>query len=103
VFERRGRLGVFDHDKIIVLSHEARDAEKFAPPSAKHVSMSPRIVGKRVPRRRRRSPIVAASGVMLVALALLGLSLSPLASGVSIVTGSGERNSLRPVWRSLNG
>jgi hypothetical protein len=30
VFERRGRLGVFDHDKIIVLSHEARDAEKFA-------------------------------------------------------------------------
>jgi hypothetical protein len=29
---------------------------------------------------------------MLVALALLGLSLSHLASGVSIVTGSGERD-----------
>ncbi|MGP0010135.1 MAG: hypothetical protein ACLPIG_15740 [Methylocella sp.] len=32
------------------------------------------------------------SGVMLVALALLGLSLSHLASGVAIVTGSGERD-----------
>jgi len=31
-------------------------------------------------------------GVMLVALALLGLSLSHLASGVAIVTGSGERD-----------
>jgi hypothetical protein len=40
----------------------------------------------------RRSHVVAASGVMLVALALLGLSLSHLASGVAIVTGSGERD-----------
>jgi hypothetical protein len=43
-------------------------------------------------RRGRRSHVVAAFGVMLVALALLGLSLSHLASGVAIVTGSGGRD-----------
>ena len=43
-------------------------------------------------RRGRRSHALAASGVMLVALALLGLSLSHLASGVAIVTGSGEHD-----------
>jgi hypothetical protein len=48
--------------------------------------------GERVTRRGRRSQALAASGVMLVALALLGLSLSHLASGVAIVTGSGERD-----------
>jgi hypothetical protein len=52
---------------------------------------APKAVSERVTRRGRRSHVVAASGVMLVALALLGLSLS-LASGVAIVTGSGERD-----------
>jgi hypothetical protein len=47
---------------------------------------------KRGPRRGRRSHVAAAAGVMLVALALLGLSLSHLASGVAIVRGSGERD-----------
>lgn len=45
-----------------------------------------------IARPGRRSHLVAAAGVMLVALALLGLSLSHLASGVAIVTGSGERD-----------
>lgn len=45
-----------------------------------------------VVRRRRPSHAVAACSVLAVALALLGLSLSHLASGVSIVTGSGERD-----------
>ena len=53
---------------------------------------APKAPGERVTRRGRRSYVVAASGVMLVALALLGLSLSHLASGVAIVTGSGERD-----------
>ncbi len=35
---------------------------------------------------------MATVGVLAVALALLGLSLSHLASGVAIVTGSGERD-----------
>jgi hypothetical protein len=48
--------------------------------------------GERALRRGRRSHVVAASGVMLIALALLGLSLSHLASGVAIVTGSSERD-----------
>ena len=53
---------------------------------------APKAPGERGTRRGRRSHVVAASGVMLVALALLGLSLSHLASGVAIVTGSGERD-----------
>jgi hypothetical protein len=54
---------------------------------------APKAPGERVTRRGRRSHFVAAfAGVMLVALALLGLSLSHLASGVAIVTGSGERD-----------
>jgi hypothetical protein len=53
---------------------------------------APKAPVERATRRGRRSHIVAASGVMLVALALLGLSLSHLASGVAIVTGSGERD-----------
>ena len=48
--------------------------------------------GERVTRRGRRSHAFAAVGVLAVALALLGLSLSHLASGVAIVTGSGERD-----------
>lgn len=52
----------------------------------------PKAAGERVQRRGRRSHVIAAAGVMLVALALLGLSLSHLASGVAIVTGSGERD-----------
>jgi hypothetical protein len=55
------------------------------PASAK----APRVL---TTRRVRRSLIAAAFGVMLVALALLGLSLSHLASGVAIVTGSSERD-----------
>ena len=54
--------------------------------------VAPKVPEERVTRRGRRSHVVAASGVMLVALALLGLSLSHLASGVAIVTGSGERD-----------
>ena len=50
--------------------------------------VAPKAPGERVTRRGRRSHVVAAFGVMLVALALLGLSLSHLASGVAIVTGS---------------
>jgi hypothetical protein len=53
---------------------------------------APKAPAERVTRRGRRSHIVAAFGVMLVALALLGLSLSHLGSGVAIVTGSGERD-----------
>jgi hypothetical protein len=53
---------------------------------------APKASGDRPTRRRGRSQIAAAAGVMLVALALLGLSLSHLASGVAIVTGSGERD-----------
>ncbi len=53
---------------------------------------TPKAPGERVTRRGRHSHVVAASGVMLVALTLLGLSLSHLASGVAIVTGSGERD-----------
>ena len=53
---------------------------------------APKAPGERVTRRGRRSHVIAAFGVMLVALALLGLSLSHLASGVAIVTGSGERD-----------
>jgi hypothetical protein len=53
---------------------------------------APKAVGDRITKRGRRSHVLAASGVMLVALALLGLSLSHLASGVAIVTGSGERD-----------
>ena len=53
---------------------------------------APKAAGERVARRWRRYHIVAASSVMVVALALLGLSLSHLASGVAIVTGSGERD-----------
>ena len=53
---------------------------------------APKAPSERVTRHGRRSHFVAAfSGVMLVALALLGLSLSHLASGLAIVTGSGER------------
>jgi len=51
--------------------------------------VAPKTPGERVARRGRRSHIVAASSVTL---ALLGLSLSHLASGVAIVTGSGERD-----------
>jgi hypothetical protein len=53
---------------------------------------APKASGVRVTKRGRRSHVVAASGVLAVALALLGLSLSHLASGVAIVTGSGERD-----------
>ncbi|MGO9238382.1 MAG: hypothetical protein ACLP4V_31420 [Methylocella sp.] len=53
---------------------------------------APKAPGKRVTRRGRRSHAVVAVGVLVVALALLGLSLSHLASGVAIVTGSGERD-----------
>ena len=54
--------------------------------------VAPKAAGERVTKRGRQSHVAAASGVMLVALALLGLSLSHLASGVAIVTGSGERD-----------
>ncbi len=50
---------------------------------------APMVPGERVTRRRRRSRGVR---VTLVALVLLGLSLSNLTSGVAIVTGSGERD-----------
>jgi hypothetical protein len=53
---------------------------------------APKAPVERVTRRGHWSQTLAASGVMLVALALLGLSLSHLASGVAIVTGSGERD-----------
>jgi len=52
----------------------------------------PKAPGERVTRRGRRSHAVAAVGVLAVALALLGLSLSHLASGVAIVTACGERD-----------
>ena len=65
--------------------------ERPKPRRARKVA-APKAPGERVTRRGRRSYVVAASGVMLVALALLGLSLSHLASGVAIVTGSGERD-----------
>ncbi len=42
---------------------------------------------------KRRAHTVAACGVLVVALALLWLSLSHLAAGVAIVTGSSERDS----------
>jgi hypothetical protein len=54
---------------------------------------APKASGDHVPRRGRRSHIAAASGVMLVALALLGPSLSQLAA---IVTGSDERDGWLP-------
>ena len=47
---------------------------------------APKAPGVRVTSRGRRSHAIG------VALALLGLSLSHLASGVAIVTGSGERD-----------
>jgi hypothetical protein len=54
---------------------------------------APKAPCKRGPRRGRSFHVAAAAGaVMLVALALLGLSLSHLASGVAIVRGSGERD-----------
>jgi uncharacterized membrane protein len=40
----------------------------------------------------RKAQAAAAAGAMLVARALLGLSLSRPASGVAIITGSGERD-----------
>jgi hypothetical protein len=40
----------------------------------------------------RKAQAAAAAGVMLVARALLGLSHSRPASGVAIITGSGERD-----------
>src|ERR1700730_9497545 len=40
----------------------------------------------------RKAQAAAAAGVMLIARALLGLSLSRPASGVAIITGSGERD-----------
>jgi len=47
------------------------------------------------PRRpRRRHHIVAAIGVLAVALVLLGLSLSHLAAGVTLVTGSSARDGI---------
>ncbi len=52
----------------------------------------PKPAQARGPRLGRRSDVSAAAAVMLVALVLLGLSLSHLASGVAIVTGSGERD-----------
>jgi len=52
----------------------------------------PKAPGPRVTRRGRLSHAVAAIGVLAVALALLGLSLSHLASGVAIVTACGERD-----------
>ncbi len=60
-----------------------RGSRKRAVPQAAHA---------RGPRRGRLSDVAAAMGVMLVALVLLGLSLSHLASGVAIVTGSGQRD-----------
>ncbi len=54
--------------------------------------VAPKAPGLRVTRSGRHSHAVAAVGVLAVALALLGLSLSHLASGVAIVTGSGERD-----------
>ncbi len=65
--------------------------EKPKPRRARRLSV-PKAPGECATRRGRRSHALAASGVMLVALALLGLSLSHLASGVAIVTGSGERD-----------
>ncbi|MGO9238412.1 MAG: hypothetical protein ACLP4V_31580 [Methylocella sp.] len=53
---------------------------------------APKAPGVRVTRRGHHSHALAAVGVLAVALALLGLSLSHLASGVAIVTGSGERD-----------
>ncbi len=64
--------------------------EKPKPRRARKLA-APKAPGGRVTRCSRHSRI-AAVGVMLVALALLGLSLSHLASGVAIVTGSGERD-----------
>jgi hypothetical protein len=43
-------------------------------------------------RGREGASVAAAAFILLVALALLGLSLCHLASGVAIVTGSGERD-----------
>jgi hypothetical protein len=54
--------------------------------------VAPKAPGPRVTRRGRPSHAVAAVGVLAVALALLGLSLSHLASGVAIVTACGERD-----------
>ncbi len=65
--------------------------ERSKPRRARKLA-APKAPGERATRRGRRFHIVAASGVMLGALALLGLSLSHLASGVVIVTGSGERD-----------
>jgi hypothetical protein len=62
---------------------------------------TPKAPCKRGPRRGRRSHVAAAAGVMLVALALLGLSLSHLASGVGIVTGSGERDGWLAISASI--
>src|ERR1035438_9235296 len=53
---------------------------------------TPKASGVRVTRRGHHSHALVAVGVLAVALALLGLSLSHLASGVAIVTGSGERD-----------
>ncbi len=52
----------------------------------------PKTPGVHATRRVRHSHAVAAVGVLAVALALLGLSLSHLASGVAIVTACGERD-----------
>ncbi|WP_156964658.1 hypothetical protein [Methylocapsa aurea] len=46
----------------------------------------------RASRRGRRRHVAAAIGVLCVALVLVGLSLSHLAAGVALVTGSGERD-----------
>jgi hypothetical protein len=48
--------------------------------------------GDKAPRGQNKATVAAAGGVMLVALALLGLSLSRLATGVAIVTGLSERD-----------
>jgi hypothetical protein len=61
-------------------------------PKPRHSRKPQRALQAHVTRPSRRSHTLAASGVMLVALALLGLSLSHLASGVAIVTSSGERD-----------
>jgi hypothetical protein len=54
---------------------------------------APRVPeGRKAPRGRNGASVAAGAFVMLVALALLGLSLSHLASGVAIVTGSSERD-----------
>jgi len=60
--------------------------------AARAVKRPPRVRKPLPPAPRRRSTVLAAAGVFLVALILLGLSLSHLANGIVMVTGSSDQD-----------